>query len=265
MLSPKNIKLVIFAGISIFAAILIYISWLSPKSRIALNELKTKKVEESKSSLTEQYDKFIKNLPNLQNIIGSEDLNSKDTILLFKFLKSADSSKNYYLSAVLNQKIAEQSNNNWWRYMQSSRMFIMEAYTNAKPEYGLAFYNQSKINLEKVLELKPKYAPAMIDLALTTKTLNDYFPPNEPLELMKPAKLLLEVVKNEPNNAEAQYFLAKLAIESGQKEKAIERLKKVVSLQPQNRDTYFEISQLYQEIGEKEQSIEWAEKAKKVK
>jgi Flp pilus assembly protein TadD len=73
------------------------------------------------------------------------------------------------------------------------------------------------------------------------------------------------VVKTNPNHIDGLYYLGKLAIESNQLEKAIERFKKLVSLQPQNREFYLELSGIYNMMGNKTESKAWADKANAIK
>jgi cytochrome c-type biogenesis protein CcmH/NrfG len=78
---------------------------------------------------------------------------------------------------------------------------------------------------------------------------------------MKPSKLLLEVVRTDSTHIDAQYYLAKLAVESNQLEKAIERFKKLVYLQPQNQEYCLELSKIYGTLGNQKESEAWALKA----
>ena len=79
---------------------------------------------------------------------------------------------------------------------------------------------------------------------------------------MKPALLLREVIKENPEHIDGLYYLGKLAVESNQLEKAIERFKKLVSLQPQNQEFYIELSKIYEMQGNQKEAKEWADKAR---
>ena len=82
---------------------------------------------------------------------------------------------------------------------------------------------------------------------------------------MKPMLMLLDVVKNDSDNIEANYYLAKLGVRSGQFEKAVKRFKKLVYLQPQNKEYCMELSEVYKLWGKPEEEQIWAKKALNLK
>jgi tetratricopeptide (TPR) repeat protein len=80
---------------------------------------------------------------------------------------------------------------------------------------------------------------------------------------MQGISMLLDIVKKDPNNADAQLMLGKFAMMSGQFEKAIERLEKVVYLRPQSNDALFLLAMAHQNLGHKDKAIELLEKCSK--
>ncbi|HEY0262575.1 MAG TPA: tetratricopeptide repeat protein [Chitinophagales bacterium] len=75
--------------------------------------------------------------------------------------------------------------------------------------------------------------------------------------------MLLDIVKKDPKNADAQLMLGKFAIMSGQFEKAIERLEKVISLRPRSNDALFLLAIAYENNGNKNKALEILERCKK--
>lgn len=75
--------------------------------------------------------------------------------------------------------------------------------------------------------------------------------------------MLLDIVKKDPKNADAQLMLGKFAIMSGQFEKAIERLEKVISLRPQSNDVLFLLAVAHENNGNKTKALELLERCKK--
>ena len=75
--------------------------------------------------------------------------------------------------------------------------------------------------------------------------------------------MLLEVVRKDSNNVDAQLMLGRFGLISGQTEKAIARFEKVLYLQPQNSEALFSLAEAYNSKGEKQKAIELLERCKK--
>ncbi len=72
---------------------------------------------------------------------------------------------------------------------------------------------------------------------------------------MQGISILLNIVKEDSANAEAQFMLGKFSMMSGQNEKAINRLEKVLHSQPQNLEAMFLLAQAYKSTGNKERAV----------
>ncbi len=72
---------------------------------------------------------------------------------------------------------------------------------------------------------------------------------------MQGIAMLLDIVKKDSSNAEAQFMLGKFSMMSGQNEKAINRLEKVLHSQPQNLEAMFLLAQAYKSTGNKERAV----------
>ena len=108
----------------------------------------------------------------------------------------------------------------------------------------------------KVLELNPENTEAKIALA-TCYTEGTG-------ETMKGVTLLREVTQKDSNNISANIILGKLAIQSGQFDKAIRRLELVLSLRPENTEAMYFLAEAYKGKGNKEKAISLFEKCKKI-
>ena len=75
--------------------------------------------------------------------------------------------------------------------------------------------------------------------------------------------MLLDIVKKDSNNVDAQLMLGRFGLISGQTEKAIARFEKVLYLQPQNSEALFSLAEAYNSKGEKQKAIELLERCKK--
>lgn len=84
----------------------------------------------------------------------------------------------------------------------------------------------------------------------------------DPQQTMKGIQQLLEVVRKDSNNMQAQMVLGIGAVISGQNEKAIERLHKVVSFDSHNLEAVSWLADAYAATGDKENAIKWYRQSK---
>jgi tetratricopeptide (TPR) repeat protein len=108
----------------------------------------------------------------------------------------------------------------------------------------------------KSLELQPENADVKIALA-TCYTEGTG-------ETMKGVTLLREVTQTDSTNISANIILGKLAIQSGQFDKAIKRLELVLSLRPENSEAMYFLAEAYKGVGNKEKAIALFEQCKKI-
>ena len=109
----------------------------------------------------------------------------------------------------------------------------VESYQNA--------YNLDSTNIN----LRMKYAGSLIEQGASP---------------MQGIAMLLDIVKKDPDNADAQLMLGKFAMMSGQFEKAVVRLEKVISLRPQSNDALFLLAMAYENKGDKGKALEILQK-----
>jgi cytochrome c-type biogenesis protein CcmH/NrfG len=81
-------------------------------------------------------------------------------------------------------------------------------------------------------------------------------------QTMKGIQQLLEVVKKDSNNMQAQLVLGIGGVISTQYNKAIERLKKVVDFDPHNIEAVSWLADAYAAAGDKQNAIKWYEQSK---
>ncbi len=251
-------------------AFLLLVVWLSMKgwkkreATIDFKKMEEARMQETQKQTSEQFSSFLKNIGSSTDVVKPDILTSTDTLRISMAIELLDTMKQYAYAGVLAERLASMLNSDF-RYFQSARYFLMETYSHEKPENEFMFVKKAKANLEKSVAINPKNYAAKVDLAICTKNVYDVMPPENPMDLMRPAKLLLEVNKAEPDNTDALFYLGKLAIETQQYEKAIERFKKLVSLQPQNSENYTELSEIYKMMGNEKEAKLWADKAQSLK
>ncbi len=81
-------------------------------------------------------------------------------------------------------------------------------------------------------------------------------------QTMKGIQQLLQVVKKDSNNMQAQLVLGIGGVISNQYDKAIERLTKVVSFDPHNLEAVSWLADAYSAVGDKKNAIKWYQQSK---
>ncbi len=107
---------------------------------------------------------------------------------------------------------------------------------------------------EKALQLNPSNTDTKIALA-TCYTEGTG-------ETMKGVTLLREITAKDSANIPANMVLGKLAIQSGQFDKAVKRLELVLSIEPKNSEAMYFLAEAYKGKGDKTKALELFEKCK---
>ncbi len=81
-------------------------------------------------------------------------------------------------------------------------------------------------------------------------------------ETMKGVTLLRDVTAKDSNNIGANIILGKLAIQSGQLDKAKKRFERVLTIQPKNTEALYFLAETYKNQGQKDKAIELFTKCK---
>ncbi len=114
---------------------------------------------------------------------------------------------------------------------------------------------------EKALELNPGNDSSKVGLGAS------YIfgsAAGNPTEVMQGIQRILEVARRDSTNMYAQFMLGLGGIESGQFDKAIERLTTVVRHQPANIEAILLLAEIHQQRGDKADAIKGYEAAKKL-
>lgn len=81
---------------------------------------------------------------------------------------------------------------------------------------------------------------------------------------MNGVRLLLGIVSEKPDDIAANLLLGKMSIKSGQYDKAMVRLQTVLKQEPENTEALYFMAQVYKEKGDKKKAIELFEQCKKL-
>jgi tetratricopeptide (TPR) repeat protein len=77
-------------------------------------------------------------------------------------------------------------------------------------------------------------------------------------------QMLLAITREKPDDVPANMLLGRMSIQSGQYEKAIKRFETVLKTEPNNKEALYFLAQAYEETGNKQKAIELLEKCKMV-
>lgn len=104
------------------------------------------------------------------------------------------------------------------------------------------FLGKAASCFQQSLDINPSNNEVKIALATTYMEDRD--------KIMNGVQMLLDIVRKDSNNINANLILGKWGVFSGQFDKAIKRLEKVVSLDSENLEAYWHLSQAYSAAGD---------------
>jgi Tfp pilus assembly protein PilF len=114
---------------------------------------------------------------------------------------------------------------------------------------------------EKALEVNPENDSTRIGLGASYIFGSSA---GNPTEVMQGIQRILEVARRDSTNMYAQFMLALGGVESGQLDKAVERLITVIRHQPSNIEAILLLADIYEQRGNKPEAIKYYETASKL-
>jgi tetratricopeptide (TPR) repeat protein len=142
----------------------------------------------------------------------------------------------------------------------AAQLFLESLREQDNPALKSWMATNAKELFEKALELNPGNDSSKVGLGASYVFGSSA---GSPTEVMQGIQRILEVARRDSTNMYAQFMLGLGGIESGQFDKAIERLTTVVRHQPANIEAILLQAEVYQQRGEKTDAIKWYETAKK--
>jgi tetratricopeptide (TPR) repeat protein len=143
----------------------------------------------------------------------------------------------------------------------AAQLFFYNLRFQEDPALKTWMANQAKELFERVLQINPANDSAKIGLG------GSYIfggTAGNPQEVMQGIQQILEVVRRDSSNMYAQFILGLGGIESGQLDKAIDRLTKVVRHEPENLDAVLTLADACERKGDKPAAIGWYQQARKL-
>lgn len=150
------------------------------------------------------------------------------------------------------QQVAEALNDEEsWSITATTFSLCLQISTNESVrDYCL---NRAVKAYENVISINPNEVAHRVNLALTYTEM----PPKE--EPMKGILMLRELNQQQPNNVLILNSLARLAIKTGQFDRAKERLEQAIGIEPQNVNTVCMLAQVYEQLGESDKAKTFAD------
>lgn len=131
---------------------------------------------------------------------------------------------------------------------------LREGYKTTRDSTQRSFFiHKAQLAYENALELDPGNLDAKTGLGAV---LVEGTP-----DPMKGIQMLMDVVEEDPENVKANMTLGMFSIQSGQYDKALERLRTVIRNEPSG-EAYFYMAEAYRASGDKEKAVEAYEKTK---
>ena len=143
----------------------------------------------------------------------------------------------------------------------AAQLFLQSLSGQDNPALKGWMATNAKELFEKALELNPGNDSSKIGLGASYIFGSSA---ESPTEVMQGIQKILEVARRDTSNMYAQFMLGWGGIQSGQLDKAIERLTTVVRHQPANIEATLLLAEVYQQKGEKAEAIKWFEATRKM-
>ena len=143
----------------------------------------------------------------------------------------------------------------------AAQLFLESLRGQDNPALKSWMATNAKELFEKALELNPDNDSSKVGLGASYIFGSSA---DNPTEVMQGIQRILEVARRDSTNMYAQFMLGLGGIESGQFDKAIDRLTNVVRHQPANIEAILLLAEVHQQKGDKEDAIKWYELAKKL-
>ena len=143
----------------------------------------------------------------------------------------------------------------------AAQLFLENLRGQDNPALKTWMANEAKGLFEKALQLNPNNDSTKIGLGacyIFGSTAGN------PQEVMQGIQRILEVARRDTSNMYAEFMLGLGGLQSGQLDKAVERLTKVVQRQPKNIEAILTLAQVNEEKGNKAEAVKWYQESKKL-
>jgi Tfp pilus assembly protein PilF len=177
-----------------------------------------------------------------------------DTFLLLKLATAYQYLHQPHLAGYYFRKLAEVGKNAFY-YEKAGNAFLNAYKNNIDTNISNNLFIFAVQSFQKAIDLEPDNISPQLSLATI------YI--ESGAEPMKGIEILKEIVDKNPNNVEALILLGRFSLQSGQYDKAKERLEKALAVAPNNVEAAYFLAFTEAELGNKASALELIEFCKK--
>ena len=171
-----------------------------------------------------------------------------------------DSVENGFLASVYYTSEAAKLENSEKSLTFAAQLFLNNLRGQYNPAIKIWMANQSRDLFERAEKLNPNNDSTKIGLGATYI----FGSSGQPADVMRGIQKILEVTRRDSLNMYAQLMLGLGGIESGQYDKAVQRLLKVVHFDPGNLEAVLSLGEAYERLGDNASAKNWYAVAKKM-
>ncbi|MCD6012356.1 MAG: hypothetical protein K0Q79_2218 [Flavipsychrobacter sp.] len=180
---------------------------------------------------------------------------SRMAVVFERLSKVWERQKKYHVAAFYNAKGAKLENSE--KKLTFAGQFYLQLMENEpSPSVQMWDAGEAISCLEQSLKINPNNEEAKLALATV------YVEGTS--ETMKGVQMLLAITREKPDDIPANLLLGRMSIQSGQFDKAIGRFETVLKKEPENKEALYFLAQAYEGKGDKKKAIELLEKCKQV-
>ena len=226
----------------------------SPVKSIGLQEI----LKDAKAELSPARQSYVNRLENsvVRGDVRTQQLNAYRQLAAFW----KDSVRDGLLLYAYYLGEAAKLENSQTNLTFAAQIFLQSLKGQESPALKKWLATNAKELFEKALELDPNNDSTKVGLGASYVFGAEA---GSPMEVMQGIQRILEVARRDSTNMYAQLMLGWGGLESGQLDKAVERLTTVVRHQPANIEAILLLAEVQQQRGDKADAIHWYEAAKK--
>ena len=180
---------------------------------------------------------------------------SRMAAVFLRLSKVWERNKLYHVAAFYNAKAAKLENSQK-SLTFAGRIFLELMENESSPSVQMWDAGEAASCLEQSQKIDPNNEETK--LALATAYIEGTGEP------MKGVQILLAITREKPGDIPANMLLGRMSIQSGQFDKAIARFETVLKAEPENKEAIYFLAMAYEGKGDKKKAIELLEKCKQV-
>jgi lipopolysaccharide biosynthesis regulator YciM len=192
---------------------------------------------------------------SIENELAATRDTSRMAAVFSKLAGVWERNKEFHMAAYYNAKVAKLENSE--KKLTFAGQFFLQLMENENsPSMQAWDAGEAASCLEQSLKIAPDNEETK--LALATAYIEGTGEP------MRGVQILLAITQEKPGDIPANMLLGRMSIQSGQFDKAVGRFETVLKQEPENKEALYFLAQAYEGKGDKKKAIELLEKCKRI-